>query len=218
MFVPGHAFPLASQPSIQAKPCMTKPVLPPTSPPSPVLVTPPAPVSLPSPAYNHARETISTPVDNATLLGSPDIHTFASTTDLPAYISTPTYTWTYFPSTESINDMSIFLISASKLGKRITTSDGYALPLSIRHGLPYLAMRKYTTVKFDTLPHVIMTSDKHWDPSVLDTTISAKDEQFLQKYPPQPQQLPYADYDEYGNPRCLEGLDIYGQRLIHARK
>ena len=93
-------------------------------------------------------------------------------------------------------------------GQVITTSDGYALPLSIRHGLPYLAMRKYTTVEFDTLPHVIMTSDKHWDPSVLDTTISAKDEQFLQKYPPQPQQLPYANYDEYGNPRCLEGLDI----------
>eukprot|EP00536_Pseudo-nitzschia_multiseries_P013237 jgi/Psemu1/34513/gm1.34513_g len=57
-------------------------------------------------------------------------------------------------------------------GQVITTSDGYALPLSIRHGLPYLAMRKYTTIEFDTLPHVIMTSDKHWDPSVLDTTIT----------------------------------------------
>eukprot|EP00536_Pseudo-nitzschia_multiseries_P015926 jgi/Psemu1/44308/gm1.44308_g len=94
--------PLASQPIVQATPCMTKPVLPPTSPPSPVLVTPPAPVSLPSPAYDHARETISTPVNNANLLGSPETHTFASTTDLPAYISTPTYTWTYFPSTESV--------------------------------------------------------------------------------------------------------------------
>eukprot|EP00536_Pseudo-nitzschia_multiseries_P011895 jgi/Psemu1/30428/gm1.30428_g len=93
-------------------------------------------------------------------------------------------------------------------GQVITTTDGYALPLSICHGLPYLTMRKYTTDEFNALPHVIMKSDKHWDPSVLDTIISAKDETFLQKYPPQPQQLPYPTYDEYGNPRCLEGLDI----------
>eukprot|EP00536_Pseudo-nitzschia_multiseries_P006128 jgi/Psemu1/14525/gm1.14525_g len=91
----------------------------------------------------------------------------------------------------------------------ITTTNRDALPLSIRHGLPYLAMCKYTTEEeLDTLPHVIMTSNKHWDLSILDTIISPKNEAFLQKYPPQPQQLPYSTYDEYGNPRCIEGLDI----------
>eukprot|EP00536_Pseudo-nitzschia_multiseries_P014990 jgi/Psemu1/40807/gm1.40807_g len=80
-------------------------------------------------------------------------------------------------------------------------------PMSMTHPSKRVVGR-YTTFEFDTLPHVIMTSDKHWDPSVLDTTISAKDETFLQKYSPQSQQLPYPEYDEYGNPRCLEGLDI----------
>eukprot|EP00536_Pseudo-nitzschia_multiseries_P012728 jgi/Psemu1/32968/gm1.32968_g len=65
-----------------------------------------------------------------------------------------------------------------------------------------------TTDEYAMLPHVIMTSDKHWNPSVLATTINPKEEAFLQKYPPQLQQLPYSNYDEYGNPRCLEGLDI----------
>eukprot|EP00536_Pseudo-nitzschia_multiseries_P011293 jgi/Psemu1/28422/gm1.28422_g len=85
-------------------------------------------------------------------------------------------------------------------GQVIATTDGCVLPLSVRHELPYLAMHKYTTEEFNTLPHIIMTSNKHWDPSVLDTIISAKDKTFLQKHPPQPQQLLYSTYDEYGNP------------------
>eukprot|EP00536_Pseudo-nitzschia_multiseries_P011038 jgi/Psemu1/27670/gm1.27670_g len=41
----------------------------------------------------------------------------------------------------------------------ITTTDGHVFPLSIcHHGLPYLAMRKYTSEEFSQLPHVIMTS------------------------------------------------------------
>eukprot|EP00536_Pseudo-nitzschia_multiseries_P017708 jgi/Psemu1/52163/gm1.52163_g len=104
------AIPLASQPSVQAQPCLTKPVLMPVSssvsvfvtPPAHVSVTPPAPVSSPSQASDPARKTISTPVNKGKLLGSPETHTLAPTTDLPAYIGTPTYTWTYFPSTESV--------------------------------------------------------------------------------------------------------------------
>ncbi|MGL4350912.1 MAG: hypothetical protein ACRCT2_10180, partial [Plesiomonas shigelloides] len=52
--------------------------------------------------------------------------------------------------------------------QRILTVDGYVIPLTIRNGLPYLDIRPYTDSEFDTLPHVIMTSDDDWDPSVLD--------------------------------------------------
>jgi len=52
--------------------------------------------------------------------------------------------------------------------QRILTVDGYEIPLVIRNGLPYLNIRPYTDREFDTLPHVIMTSDNDWDPSVLD--------------------------------------------------
>jgi hypothetical protein len=59
--------------------------------------------------------------------------------------------------------------------QRIETVDGYVFPLSIRDGLPYLAMRPYTDDEFDTLPHVILTSDVDWDPRVLDFDIDDDD-------------------------------------------
>ena len=52
--------------------------------------------------------------------------------------------------------------------QRILTVDGYEIPLTIRSGLPYLQIRPHTDHEFATLPHVVMTSDRDWDPSVLD--------------------------------------------------
>ena len=52
--------------------------------------------------------------------------------------------------------------------QRILTVDNYEIPLAIRNGLPYLNIRPFTDHEFDTLRHVIMTSDDDWDPSVLD--------------------------------------------------
>jgi len=53
-------------------------------------------------------------------------------------------------------------------GQRIITNDGFEFPLHVRQGLPYLDMRPYTDHEWDTYPHVIMTSDVDWDPSILD--------------------------------------------------
>ena len=50
----------------------------------------------------------------------------------------------------------------------ITTPDGYYIPLIIHQGLARLPIRPYTDHEFDTLPHVLMTNDLDWDPSVLD--------------------------------------------------
>jgi hypothetical protein len=49
-------------------------------------------------------------------------------------------------------------------------------PLSIRDGLPYLGMRPYTDAEFDSLPHVILTSDVDWDPQILDFDVDDDDE------------------------------------------
>jgi hypothetical protein len=57
-----------------------------------------------------------------------------------------------------------------------TTPDGYAFPLNINDGLSYLQWcRTCTDEEFEKLPHVIMTSDVTWDPSILDCTISNDD-------------------------------------------
>ena len=52
--------------------------------------------------------------------------------------------------------------------QRVTTADGYAIPLQIRQGLPCLDMRPPTDEEMDTLPQVIITSDMEWDPTCLD--------------------------------------------------
>ena len=53
--------------------------------------------------------------------------------------------------------------------QRITTLDGYVLPVDILEGLPYLRTRAYTDKEYDKLPHVILSSESDWDPTVFDT-------------------------------------------------
>lgn len=53
----------------------------------------------------------------------------------------------------------------------IKTLDGYAIPLDIKEGLVRLPIRPYTDAEFDSLPHVFLTSENVWDPSVLDGTL-----------------------------------------------
>jgi len=60
--------------------------------------------------------------------------------------------------------------------QRITTMDGYVIPLSIRNGLPYMALRPPTDHELDTLPHVLLTSDMEWDPSSLDNEFTFDDD------------------------------------------
>ena len=54
--------------------------------------------------------------------------------------------------------------------QRITTLEGYVFPLSIQAGLPYLEQRPYTDQEWETLDHVIMTSDQEWNPMIADST------------------------------------------------
>jgi hypothetical protein len=46
--------------------------------------------------------------------------------------------------------------------------------LVIIGGLPYLKMRPYTDAEFDSLPHVILSSDVPWNVGILDCTLSDK--------------------------------------------
>jgi hypothetical protein len=55
--------------------------------------------------------------------------------------------------------------------QRITTLDGYVHPINIVSGLPYVPIRPYTDHEWETLPHVVWTSDNDWDPTVLDHSL-----------------------------------------------
>ena len=54
---------------------------------------------------------------------------------------------------------------------RIETPDGYTFPLSYKNGLAYLKMRPFTKAEWKIMPHVMMTSDKLWDPTVFMLTL-----------------------------------------------
>ncbi len=60
----------------------------------------------------------------------------------------------------------------------VKTQDGYIIPLDIINGLPHVKMRPNTDKEFEELPHVILTCGDEWDPSVLDHTLTDKDDWF----------------------------------------
>jgi hypothetical protein len=92
-----------------------------------------------------------------------------------------------------INDRSRLLPS----GKQRIVIDGYQLPLDFRNGLPYLRCRKPNEAELDSLPHIIMTSDVDWDPSLYDNDI-VDVEKF---YDPLVKECEHENFNQYGEYR-----------------
>jgi hypothetical protein len=71
----------------------------------------------------------------------------------------------------------------------LITLDGYAIPIDIVDGLPYIKMRPFTDAAWDNLPHVVLTSNVEWDPTtVLDHSLDDDEHWFeavcdLEKHP-----------------------------------
>jgi hypothetical protein len=68
----------------------------------------------------------------------------------------------------SVNDRSVHVGGL----QQVQTVHGYVIPLNIQDGLPRLMLRKYEPHEYLALPHVTMTSETSWDPSVLDHTMA----------------------------------------------
>jgi hypothetical protein len=94
-----------------------------------------------------------------------------------------------------VNDKSIKIPGRLQ---RIKTLDGYLILLNIRAALPYMKIRPFTDNEWDTLPHVILTSDATWDPSVLDNNITG-DEQWYDAHSDLPDEPNESLFDEFGN-------------------
>ena len=86
--------------------------------------------------------------------------------------------------------------------QRIETLDGYVIPLNIRSGLPYMPICPYIDKEWDSLPHVILTADTDWDPSVIDHELEDGEEWFdaMQDLP---DIEPDPNFDDVGDYRCL---------------
>jgi len=82
--------------------------------------------------------------------------------------------------------------------QHLTTNDGYIFPINIWCGLPYLDMRPYTDQEWEELPHVIITHDAGWDPSILDNVLSSEQD-WYDSLPSTPLLFPL--FDEQGDLR-----------------
>jgi hypothetical protein len=71
-----------------------------------------------------------------------------------------------------VNDKSLKV----KGGKQcIITLDGYAIPLQIRGGLAYMDMHLPSHEELNDLPHVVLTSDADWDPTIVVNELEIKE-------------------------------------------
>ena len=94
-----------------------------------------------------------------------------------------------------------------KPGKqRIVTKDGYVFPIQIRNGLPEVDMEKPSKEQFDSFPHVIMTRDDMWDPSVLDNELNLDEFHECLQYP--------AENEEAFFDARVDDTGLYAQRYI----
>lgn len=94
---------------------------------------------------------------------------------------------------------------SSKVGGKqcIITPDGIVLPLSMRAGLPYLDMKVPTDKELEEIPHIHLTADVPWDPSVLDSEYPATE---ASKHYPEEHRPTNAPFDEVGT-LVAQGID-----------
>jgi hypothetical protein len=60
----------------------------------------------------------------------------------------------------------------------IKTLDGYIIPLAIKDGLARLDIRPYMDKEWEDLPHVFLTAENRWDPSVMDHDFQGDEQWF----------------------------------------
>ena len=84
--------------------------------------------------------------------------------------------------------------------QRIETLDGYIIPVNFRQGLPYVTFRPYTDKEWETLPHVTLTADVDWDPTILDCE-TEDIEEWYNEMQDLPRLSPDPYFDEFGDYR-----------------
>jgi hypothetical protein len=105
-----------------------------------------------------------------------------------------------------VNDKSM------KVGRRqqLKTVDRFIIPLNIYHGLPYLDMCPYTDEEWKELPHVHITCEEDWDPSILDHEQSVNQDWYEQQ-PSTPLLFPM--FDEHRE--LHHHIEAHTSRVIH---
>ena len=106
-----------------------------------------------------------------------------------------------------VNDKSIKVAGGMQ---HILTNDGYVIPISIRDGLPYVALHPFTDEEWDSLPHVILTGDADWDPSVLDLDLDENETWFdtISDLPPDKSPAAFDEFGDYNKRVVVQSHDV----------
>ena len=83
----------------------------------------------------------------------------------------------------------------------IKSTEGHVSPLAFQNGLPCWPMRPYTDKEFDTLPHVVYTSELEWHPSILDYDPADNEDQWYDAVSELHEDPEVAPFDEFGDYR-----------------
>ena len=88
----------------------------------------------------------------------------------------------------------------------ITVHGNVKIPLDLVDGLPRMHIRPYTNKEWDTLPHLILTSDSDWNPRALDHIISDSDAWLHEQSPPaaHPNNPHFSEFGDYRHRTVLE--------------
>ena len=93
--------------------------------------------------------------------------------------------------------------------QRIKCPEGYLIPLDIIQGLPYMKLRPPTDHEFENLPHVILTSDTDWDPSILDNKIDIGTDTWYDSSDDNFDSYIQSSFDETGNYKYREVSELH---------
>jgi len=79
------------------------------------------------------------------------------------------------------------------------TNNGYVIPISIRDGLPCIALCPFTDEEWDSLLHIILTGDTDWDSSILDVNLDEQEDWYdaITDLPPKKPPLAFDEFGDY---------------------
>ena len=92
--------------------------------------------------------------------------------------------------------------------QRIKTPDGYVHPIRIKDGLPYVLLRPYTNMEWETLLHVIWTRDSDWDPAIFDHEFNEGGEEWYDALMDHARNPHHELFDEFGNYRKRQAVVV----------
>ena len=92
--------------------------------------------------------------------------------------------------------------------QHIKTPDGYVHPIRIKDGLPYISLRPYTDMEWETLPHVVWTRDSDWDPAIFDHDFDEGSEEWYDAMMDHAENPHWELFDDFGNYRKRQAVIV----------